>query len=204
MILEMRNYILKPRSVPVVEERFGKALPARTKFSKFGGFFHAEVGALNQIIHLWPYDSLAHREQVRAAASKAEGWPPDIAEFIVEMNSQILVPAPFSPPLEERELGGLYEIRSYTYRNGAIPTVIKRWGEKIEGRAKLSPLVGCWYSEIGALNKWVHIWAYRDFAERVRVRKEAVEQKIWPPGTAELLVRQENMLAIPAPFSPLR
>ena len=204
MIAEMRSYILKARSVGEVEERFGQALPNRTKFSKLGGFWHTDVGMLNQIIHLWPYESLAHREQVRAEAAKAEGWPPKIGEFILDMKSEILTPAPFCPPIEERVLGGLYEIRVYTYQNRSIPTVIQRWSEKIEARIKLSPLVGAWSTELGALNRWIHIWAYKDFAHREHVRNEAVKQGIWPPNTAEFLVRQENMLAIPASFSPLR
>ena len=120
------------------------------------------------------------------------------------MKSEILIPAPFSPPLEPREVGPLFEIRSYTYQPGAIPMVIERWGEKIEARAKLSPIVGCWYSDLGELNKWGHIWAYRDFADRTRIRQEAINQGIWPPQTGALLVKQQNMLVLPASFSPIR
>jgi len=203
MIIEMRTYTLKPGTVAAAEERFGKALPGRLKFSRLAAFWHSEFGPLNQIIHIWPYDSLAHRDEARAAALKAEGWPPNIREFIVEMKNEIFIPAPFSPPLEERALGNLYEIRSYTYQPGTIPTVIQRWSEKIEGRTKLSPLAACWYSEIGPLNKWVHIWPYRDLAERTRVREEAAKQGVWPPRTGEFLIRQENALVAPASFSPL-
>ena len=66
--------------------------------------------------------------------------------------------------------------------------------------------MGAWYSEFGALNKWVHIWAYKDAAERQRVRAEAVARGIWPPGSAQAgsLLTQENMLVVPASFSPLR
>ncbi len=203
MIVEMRTYLLKPRGVPAVEERIGNALATRTKYSKLGGFWHTEVGTLNSVIHLWPYESFAHREQVRAELAKEKNWPPDIREFIVEMKVDFLTAAPFSPALEPRALGGLYEIRSYTYQNGAIPTVMSRWAEKIEARTKLSPLAGCWYSETGVLSRWVHIWAYKDFADRENMRAEAVKRGIWPPGTAELLIKQENMLAVPASFSPL-
>jgi len=40
--------------------------------------------------------------------------------------------------------------------------------------------------------------------ERQRIRAEAVERKMWPPVTAEWLLRMENCLALPAAFSPLR
>jgi NIPSNAP len=204
MIVEMRTYLLKPRSIPAVEERFGKALKERVKFSKFGAFWHSEVGTLNQVIHVWPYDNLAHRESARAAASKAEGWPPNINEYILEQRTEILNLAPFSPPVgEERALGNIYEIRRYTTLPGSIPTIIKRWSEKIEGRTKISPVAGVWYSEIGPLNQWIHIWPYRDFAHREAVRKEAASKGVWPPDTHEFLVRQENSLVMPASFSPL-
>jgi len=115
-------------------------------------------------------------------------------------------PAPFSPKLEPRSVGPVFEIRQYTLAAGAIPGMIERWAPKIEARAQLSTFVGAWYSEFGALNKWVHIWAYKDAAERQRVRADAVARGIWPPGGAApgTTVKQENMLVMPAAFSPIR
>ena len=136
MIYEMRTYTLKSRSVAVVEERFEKALPERVRLSRLGAFWHTEVGVLNQIIVVWPYESIAERDRIRAAANEVEGWPPDIREFIVEQESRILIPAPFSPPLEPRRLGNLYEIRTYHYPAGAIPDVIRSWSEIIDERVK--------------------------------------------------------------------
>lgn len=205
MIIEMRTVQLKTHGLPEVLKRFGEALPARVGFSPLGGFFHTDVGVLNRIIHLWPYASLAEREHVRAAAEKAGGWPPKIGEFIEHMDSKILRPAPFSPALEPRQLGSVYEFRTYTYKPGSMPQVIARWGEAIGERVKLSPLAGAWYSELGPLNQWIHVWAYKDAGERQRIREEAVKRGIWPPkGSGDLLLSQESLLAIPASFSPLR
>jgi hypothetical protein len=205
MIVELRTYQLKPRSVPEVEKRFGEALPARVKLSPLAGFWHTEVGALNQIMHMWPYSDMNERTRIRAEAVKAGIWPPPIGEFIDNMESKILLPAPFSPPLEPRKLGGIYEIRTYVYKPGSIPKVIDRWSGAIAERLKLSPLVGAFYSELGTLNQWVHIWAYKDAGERERIRAEAVKRGIWPPpgGGGDLLLKQENVLAVPAAFSPL-
>jgi hypothetical protein len=204
MIVEMRTYQLKPRSLPEVEKRWAEALPARQKLSPIGGFWHTEVGPLNQIIHIWPYPNLAERERIRAEAVRSGVWPPKIGEFIEHMESKILIPAPFSPPIEPRSLGGLYEFRSYVYKPGSIPQVIERWSAAIGERSKLSPLVGAWYSEFGTLNQWVHVWAYKDAGERERIRAEAVKRGIWPPqGGGDVLVKQENLLAVPASFSPL-
>jgi hypothetical protein len=202
MIFEMRTYRLQPGTLPTVEERFEKALGERVKVSPLGAFFHTEVGPLNQIIHIWPYDDLQHRTRVRA--EKIAGWPPEIREFIVEMESKIVVAAPFSPVFTPRQLGSLYEIRTYTMLPGVAPTVIERWAERIEDRIKLSPLAACGYTELGPLNQWIHIWAYRDAAERFRIREESRKDGNWPPATRGMFTRQENMLVIPASFSPLR
>ena len=66
MIYEVRTYILKPGSVRTFEERFGEALEARTKYSPLGGLWHTEIGPLNQVVHIWPYEDLAHYQAVRA------------------------------------------------------------------------------------------------------------------------------------------
>jgi hypothetical protein len=206
MIIEMRTYQLKPATMATFEQRFGEKLPGRAKLSPLAGLWHTEVGPLNTAIHVWPYETFEERTRIRAEAVATGVWPANTTEFIVNMKSEIFLPAPFSPKLEPRELGGLYEFRIYEFAPGSIPGVIERWSEKIAERIKLSPLVGAWYSELGGLNKWVHIWAYKDANERARVRAEAVARGIWPPGSAQagVLWKQENMLTIPAACSPLR
>jgi NIPSNAP len=206
MIIEVRTYQLKPGSLAEVEKRWAESLPAREKLSKLAAFWHTEVGPLNEITHVWTYDNFEQRTAIRAEAIRTGVWPPKAGEFIVSMQSEAFVPAPFSPKLEPREVGPLFEIRSYTLAPGAIPAMIERWAGKIDERVKLSPLVGAWYSEFGALNKWVHIWAYKDAAERQRIRSEAIARGIWPPsgGTPGQLLKQENKLVMPASFSPIR
>ncbi|HLH76533.1 MAG TPA: NIPSNAP family protein [Candidatus Binataceae bacterium] len=204
MIYEMRTYMVKMGSVRAAEAAFERALPGRIKLSPLAAFWHSEIGQLNQIIHVWPYESQAHREQIRAAAGKVEGWPPALQEFLVEQKTEIFMPAPFSPPLVPAQLGSLVEMRRYTIRPGGIPTLIKNWSERIEKRAKLSPFIAGWYSEVGPLNQWLHIWAYQDYAERERIRAEAMKDGSWPPPMGDLLVKAENSILIPASFSPIR
>jgi hypothetical protein len=205
MIVEMRTYTLQPGTLAEVEKRFGEALAVREKHSKLAAFWHSEVGPLNQIIHVWAYDSFEHRASVRAASQKEEGWPPPIREFVTNQQSEVFIPAPFSPPLTPRAIGPLFEIRQYTLTPGSIPGLIQRWSEKIEGRQKFSPLVAGMYSEFGALNKWVHIWAYKDANERASVRNAASATGNWParnpPG---VVVKQENSFVMPSAFSPIR
>lgn len=206
MIFEMRTYLMKPGSIPTVEELFGAGLPARTKLSRLAGFWRTEVGTLNQIIHIWPYENLGERDRIRAEAVKTGVWPPKIADFILEMESKILHPAPFSPHFEPGEHGALYEFRTYTYNPGAIPKVIEAWSPLVKTRSAISPLVFAGFTDIGALNQWVHVWAYKNMGERERLRAQAMKPGVWPPPRHEsvTLHRQASTFAVPASFSPLR
>ena len=83
MIYEVRTYTLKPGTVPEAEKRFGEVLQHREKYSPLGAFWHTELGPLNQIIHVWPYENLQHRFETRTQAMKDPNWPPKIGEFIL-------------------------------------------------------------------------------------------------------------------------
>ena len=203
MIVEMRTTRVKSQTQKKAEERFAQGLAERQKLSPLGGYFHTDVGHIDNMVELWPYENMAQREDVQERAAKM-GWRPDATELIVEQETKILKPAPFSPPFKTGKFGNVYEIRQYIYQAGTIPKVIEAWLPLIEARLKVSPLVGCWYTDIGPLHQWVHIWPYQDAAERQRIRAEMVERKMWPPVTAEWLVKMENSLALPASFSPLR
>jgi len=170
-----------------------------------GGLWRSEVGGLNQVVHIWPYASFEEREIIGQAARKTGKWPPNTHEFIITQESKIVQLAPFSPPIEERKLGNLYEFRTYTYRPGTMPTVLERFGDVMAARTKISPLVMAGHTVIGPLNQYIHVWAYKDGGERDRLRAEASKTvKGWPPQTREFLVKQENMLMVPAACSPLK
>ena len=203
MIYEVRTYTLKPGSVPQFEEIFATALPHREKYSKLGAFWHTEIGPLNQVIHVWPYDDLEHRTRIRAEAAQDAHWPPPTTDLIVRMESEIWHPAPFMRPLGgDQALGGIYEMRIYTYQPGSLPEVIARWTEAIPYRETFSPLAAAMSSEVGGLNRWMHIWPYKDLSERERVREEARQSPHWPTG-AGVRISQENKILVPAAFSPM-
>jgi len=91
-------------------------------------------------------------------------------------------------------------MRIYTYEPGQIPKVLEAWATAIPDREKFSPLAACWYSDIGGLNKFVHVWAYKDLNERARIREESRKGGRWPAQTGVRPVRQENKLLVPAAF----
>jgi hypothetical protein len=201
MILEIRSYTLRIGAVPKALGRFTESLPARAKVSPMAGFFQSEVGTLNQIHMMWPYADLAERERLRKV--KVENYPPQMSDIGIELDVRIWNAAPFSPPIQPRQYGELYEIRTYTYAAGAIPKVIESWTGAIGERQKYSPLVFAGYSEFGLQNLWIHIWAYKDWNDRQHVRHEVHEKGVWPPkgGPEGALLKQQNIFVTPTALS---
>jgi hypothetical protein len=212
MIYEMTTYDVMPRSLSEVEKCFGAAYEERSKYSELGAFWRTEIGPLNQLIAIWPYKDLQERERIRAAVAKNEGWPPKIDEFIVKVQTDIMIPFAISPPLKPGKMGPYFEMRTYTYASGELPTIIKTWENAIDARLQFGPVCAIWYSELGALNKFVHIWPYEDLGQRAVVRKQAYASGLWPAGKkAEKeggrnyrLIAQENKILVPSIFSPLQ
>ena len=205
MIYEIRTYRVKPGSVPEVEKRFGEAYETRKKYSQLAGFFHTEVGPLNEIIHIWPYQDVADRTRVRAEAAKdaTANWPPKIQEFITAMQSEIVVPFPFVQDVTPGAAGPVYEYRYYNVRAGTMPDIIKRWGGAIAERTKLSPLWLAGAVEFGTANRYVHVWAYQSLEHRAQVRATAREKGVWPPpGGGDAIIQQDNKILLPSKFSP--
>jgi len=203
-IYEIRTYGLAPGSVAEVEARFQEHYEARQKYSPLAAFWHTEIGPLNEIVHVWPYADLAERARVGAEVASAPKWPPRIGQFIVSMQSEILVPFPCSPLLAPGRLGPVYEMRYYATRAGSLPKVMKDWESMLPGRVKLSPLVLVGHVELGEVNRFIHIWAYESLDHRAAVREKAVATGVWPPpGAADTLLTMANKILLPATFSPL-
>ncbi|MGE0876083.1 MAG: NIPSNAP family protein [Burkholderiales bacterium] len=209
MIYEMRTYDLKPRSLPEVLKRWTEAYEKRRKLSELAAFWYTEIGPLNQIVHVWPYKDLEERGRIRAAALAAGGWPPKTAEFIVSMRSEIMIPWEGSPLLPSGDAGPIFEMRTYTINPGDQPKVQKAWAKALPDRVKLSPVIATWFSELGGLNKFVHVWPYKSLEQRMQVRQAAIASGKWPPVPDQgpdffSTVSQENKILLAAPFSPLR
>jgi len=203
MICEFRTYALRPNTLAEFIKRFGDALPRREKFSKLAAFWYTEIGPLNQVIHLWPYENALERSRIRAAAVKDGCWPPDTGEFIVEMRAEIFDPMPFSPPLNPSSDGPFFEMCTSTLKPFAVPKMVECWQESLQARTELSPLTGVFASDVGHVNQWLHIWPYKSLDQRAAVRSKATAERIWPPGDAPVL-REESKILLPAPFSPIR
>lgn len=101
----------------------------------------------------------------------------------------------------------IVEERIYTLQVGTVPAYLEAY--EAEGLAIQRPilghLVGYFYTDFGALNQIVHMWAYKDLEDRRRRRARLGANSGWQSyrhKVQQFLVAQENKLLIPAPFSP--
>lgn len=207
MIAELIRTRYRPGALKEVQRTYPEALPERTALSPLAGHWRTEHGVLNQTLELWHYDSLAHYADVQERIGRLAGWPAQaLLDLSIEREVTLLAASSFSPPLLPRTLGRVYELRTYDWGSGAMSLVDERWAAKVPEREELSPLVACFSTLTGRLDRLLHIWAYRDEAERLRIREEAVRIGAWPPAMEGRggLSRQESLLMIPSPFSPLQ
>jgi len=108
------------------------------------------------------------------------------------------------PALVPGTYGPYYEMRTYTLAPGSVGAMTERWEEYLPGRVALSPLAGVFWSDIGALNKWIHIWPYPSLEARVETRKQASATGSWPPPGDSPVLDQSSKIIVPAPFSPMQ
>ena len=68
----------------------------------------------------------------------------------------------------------IYELRTYTVKPGTIGDMVKAASTMSRDIRKdnFGKLEGYWLTEIGPLNQVLHMWSYKDFEERARLRAE--------------------------------
>ncbi|GJE27673.1 NIPSNAP family protein [Methylobacterium organophilum] len=101
----------------------------------------------------------------------------------------------------------IYEMRTYRLKTGTVPAYLKLVGE--EGiaiqRGHLGNLVGYYATEIGPLNEIVHVWGYRDLADRESRRAALAADPAWTaflPKIQALIETMESKILRAAPFHP--
>jgi len=102
MIYEERNYTLKPGAVGTYFKTYeAEGLEVQKAIlGKLVGYFQTEFGTLNQVVHIWAYDSLDERTRRRSQLWQDATWLryiPKVLPLIEKMESRLLLPAPFSP-----------------------------------------------------------------------------------------------------------
>jgi len=95
---EVRRYGLNLDGLPATLEAWSKVREARSELSPLLMVMYALEGTVPHFMHIWPYRSLEERARLRAKAVEVGVWPPPGGPpHLRVMNSDIYLPAPFSP-----------------------------------------------------------------------------------------------------------
>ena len=208
MIYDLRTFDLRPHATPDVERRLGEAYEERKRLSALAASFHSEIGPLNQVIQIWPYESIADQQRITGAAANI--WPPDLGDHVIAETSEIFIPLQVSPAIAPGTIGPFFEMRRYTYSDGDLPNIERAWERALPLRLEFGPIVGVWHSD--STNTLIHIWPYESLDARMEIRRKVRDTGLWPPLAyarkhglpGYRLVRMQNSILMPAVFSPLQ
>ncbi|VVQ35475.1 hypothetical protein PS943_04364 [Pseudomonas fluorescens] len=99
MIVEQRTYTLHPGNIPSFMALYqNEGLPIQRQYLKrMLGYYMSEIGELNQLIHLWGYNSFEERLEVRQLMRDDPAFQvywQKVQPLIQHQKTCILLPAP--------------------------------------------------------------------------------------------------------------
>jgi NIPSNAP len=192
---------VRPGTHPRALEVLGNSLGKDTNLL---ACWYSDIGAVNQILIICKATDAAATLDVRFAALNAAN-PFGIGEYIVAMTMDTYISFDFIAPLRPGEFGPCYEVRSYVLKPDGLAPTIEAWRKSVPGRMAISPVLAAMTSVTGAVTRFLHVWPYKSFDERARLRAKAAADGVWPPpGGPGHLVSQQVDIYLPAAFSPMK
>jgi hypothetical protein len=103
MLVEERIYTLYAgKQAEYLKHYEAEGLPVQKQYlDRMIGYYTTEIGPLNQIIHMWGYDSFEDRLKRRTAMRADPRWAPylqKIQPLVQNQECKLLLPAPFFKP----------------------------------------------------------------------------------------------------------
>lgn len=209
MIYELRTYSFHQGKMPAYL-KLGAEVGRPVRGDHYGichGYWTAEFGTLNQVWHLWSYDSLDERTRLRGELAKNPRWTNEyvaaVRPLLARQDIRLLNPIyGFTPPTQA---GGVYELRMYrTVVGGAAP-----WATAFRAimpvREKYSKNVGIWTGEAPQPNEVVHMWNYADVNARFAARAACARDPEWQAfigANGHYLAEMTSTLLLPTAYSP--
>ena len=102
MIIDHRTYQFRPlqaaKFIEIVENQGMDVIGPMMNHMK--GFFVTEIGRMNEVVHIYAYESFEQRTAVRAEVAESPGFPDFAAKvtpLLLSQDTKILKPVSFSP-----------------------------------------------------------------------------------------------------------
>jgi hypothetical protein len=169
-IYEIRTYRVKPKHfkeyIKFTEENFH----LRIKHSKLFGFWSTELGALNEVIHIWEYDDHEHRARVRQALAKDVEWQTNyiakVAPMYISQTNATMMLLPWSL-ITFPTKSGVYELQIFNMNShtdiwdGRLKAAMELSSLKLKSSS--SVLIACFTSIFGPHNTVFALWQHENF-----------------------------------------
>ena len=210
MIVDVRRYTLKPGQLAPYLKTYGESgYAAQTQnLGSALGWFVADVGPQNHVVHLWGYDSLAELERRRDALAVDRNWA-DVRDgfkgLFASQETRIMAQVPGLSYRRAEEKPGLVDIRLYTLHHGRLPafeTFLREEASAIQAR-HWPDNIAYLKSYAGQQNQIMHIWGHADHAQRLQRRQALLDDPDWQRCLKTILpmmAHMETLTAMPAPF----
>ncbi|KAK1997456.1 NIPSNAP-domain-containing protein [Colletotrichum falcatum] len=173
------------------------------------GSWRTEVGDCDTFVHIWEYQRYqGYHESIHNIGSH-----PDFAEFdkklkslITSKKTSLMQEFSFWPTTPPRQLGGVFELRSYTLHPGNLLEWETHWRRGLKARREVMEGVGAWFVQIGDLNTVYHLWQFANLEERKIRREKSWSVEGWSETvhkTVPLIQNMKSSVLIPMPWSPV-
>lgn len=203
MIFEMRTYTFHPGTLSRylhLAETLGR--PVRgNDYGLCHAYWIVDAGTLDQVWHLWSYDSLDERTRLRAELARNDRWIKDyggaVLPLLQRQDIRFLRPtAEVRPPAA----GGLYDLRIVRAKPGQAQAWLQRRRDRDSATGMDSCTVGRWIGEAPQPNEVVELLNFPDLAARARHRVAMADEA----GDAASLIEARSVLMRPTAFSPMQ
>ncbi|CAH0022857.1 unnamed protein product [Clonostachys rhizophaga] len=173
------------------------------------GSWRTEVGDCDTFVHIWEYQKYEGYHDSRYSMTHH----PEFAEFERKLTTLInskkidlMQEFSFWPTTPPRQLGGVFELRSYTLHPGNLLEWETHWRRGLNARREVMEGVGAWFVQIGDLNTVHHLWQFANLEERRTRREKSWSIEGWSDTvhkTVPLIQEMKSRILIPMPWSPV-
>ncbi|MCJ1341279.1 hypothetical protein MMC09_006575 [Bachmanniomyces sp. S44760] len=173
------------------------------------GSWRTEVGDCDTFVHIWEYQRYnGYHASLHSIASHPDfpAFDSKLKLLITSKRTSLMQEFSFWPTTPPRQLGGLFELRSYTLHPGNLLEWETHWRRGLNARKDVMEGVGAWFVQIGDLNTVHHLWQFADLEERKARRELSWGVEGWGETvhkTVPLIQDMKSRILIPMPWSPV-
>ncbi|KAH8759158.1 hypothetical protein BGZ57DRAFT_995104 [Hyaloscypha finlandica] len=173
------------------------------------GSWRTEVGDCDTFVHIWEYQRYhGYHDSLHSIASHPEfpAFDKKLKSLITAKRTSLMQEFSFWPTTAPRQLGGVFELRSYTLHPGNLLEWETHWRRGLRARREVMEGVGAWFVQIGELNTVHHLWQFADLEERKVRREQSWSVEGWGDTvhkTVPLIQTMKSRILIPMPWSPV-